>query len=287
MIVYYKDQFISKDEVGISPDDRGFLFADGVYEVVLAYRGGMFRFDDHLARLGRSLGEIRIDLPDLAGLCSIAEQLLLQNNLTSAEAKVYIQVTRGAAVRHHSFPEGGASPTLYIMADPFHRPVEDLEKGAAIILAPDIRWTRCDIKAIGLLPNVLANQQAKENGAIEAVFVRDGFITEGTHTNLFTVRGERLFTPPLNNHILSGITRQVVIELCSDLGLLVTQTAIPEKALKEAEEIMITSTISEIMPVVRVDDWPVADGRPGPVTRRLQQAFNELTGTASTSQHQS
>ncbi len=286
MIVYYNNQFIPKEEVRISPDDRGFLFADGVYEVILTYRGGLFRFDDHLERLGRSLGEIRIDSPDLDELQRVSEELLRRNALTGTNAKLYIQVTRGAVPRRHAFPDGGVQPTIYMSAEPFQRPLEELRGGVSIIMVPDIRWSRCDIKAIGLLPNILANQQAKENGAIEAVFVRDGFITEGTHTNLFTVLNGRLFTPPLDNYILSGITRRVVIEICTSLGILATQTAIPKKSLKDADEIMITSTISEIMPVVRVDDWQVAGGKPGPVTRKLQRAFNELAGIENSEYHQ-
>ena len=139
MIVYYNDQFISKDEVRISPDDRGFLFADGVYEVMLAYRGCLFWFDDHLERLGRSLKEIQLDLPDLKRLREISEELLRRNDLTGADAKLYVQVTRGTAPRRHAFPGGSDGPTIYMSAEPFQRPLAELQDGIGIILVPDIR----------------------------------------------------------------------------------------------------------------------------------------------------
>jgi D-alanine transaminase len=277
MIVYFNDHFIPKKEVKISPDDRGFLFADGVYEVIRAYKGKLFKADAHLQRMERSLRELCMNGPDQAKFRDIAEQLIQDNQLENGEALVYLQVTRGAAPRKHAFPGNDTPSTVYVAASPFQPPQGEMEQGVKIILAPDLRWARCDIKSTALLPNVLANQQAKESGVAEAVFVRDGAITEGTHTNFFAVFDGQLVTYPKNNYILAGITRQVVLDLCRDLNIAVREFPTFERDLKKADELMLTSTTSEVTPVVQVDDWQVGDGKPGPITTMLQRAFRELT----------
>jgi D-alanine transaminase len=279
MIVYYNGSFRPKDEVCISPDDRGFLLSDGVYEVIRAYEGRLFRLDDHLQRLARSLREIRINGLDVNRLRGVAERLIEENDLAHSDASIYIQVTRGAATRRHAFPPAGTLPTVYVTASRFRGHPDAWDRGIKVVLVPDIRWTRCDIKAVALLPNVLANQQAKEHDAWEAVFVRDGLVTEGSHTNVCAVFDGQVVTHPLGPHILGGITRDVVLELCQELAIPVRESPIPESALPHAAELMITGTTTEIMPVVQVDDWQVADGRPGPVTRALQQAFRALVGS--------
>jgi D-alanine transaminase len=276
MIVYYNGSYQSKDEVCVSPDDRGFLLADGVYEVIRAYEGRLFRLTDHLQRLARSLREIRIEGVAVDHLQTVAERLILENDLARSDASVYIQVTRGAAPRRHAFPSAGTVPTVYMTASSFRPHPDNWTRGIKVVLVPDIRWTRCDIKAVALLPNVLANQQAKAHDAWEAVFVRDGVVTEGSHTNVCAVFDGELFTHPLGSHILGGITRDVVLELCQELDIRSHESPIPEPALARADELMITGTTTEITPVVQVDDWQVADGRPGPVTRGLQQAFRAL-----------
>jgi D-alanine transaminase len=276
MIVYFNEQFMPKDEVRISPDDRGFLFADGAYEVIRVYQGRLFQTGRHLQRMARSLRELRMAGPQPDRLAEIAEQLIRDNRLENEEALVYMQITRGAAPRKHAFPGHEVPPTVYVAAFPFQSPAEKLEKGVGIILVPDIRWTRCDIKSVSLLPNVLAQQQAKDSGAEEAVFVRDGALTEGTHTNFAAVFEEQLVTFPQSHYILPGITRAVVLDLCRGLNIPVKEYPILETDLKNATEMMVLSTTSEIMPVVQVNDWPVGDGKPGPVTRTLQRAFREL-----------
>jgi D-alanine transaminase len=278
MIVYFNDQFIPKEEVKISPDDRGFLFADGAYEVIRTYKGKFFKAEAHLQRMERSLRELHIEGPAKETLRDIIEQLIQDNKLENGEALVYIQVTRGVALRKHAFPGNNTPPTVYAAATPFQPPPKKMEQTAKIILVPDIRWARCDIKSTALLPNVLANQQAKESGVAEAVFVRDGAITEGTHTNFFAVFDGQLATYPKNNYILAGITRQVALDLCRELNIPVKEFPIFERDLKKANELFITSTTSEVMPVVQVDDWQVGDGQPGPITTKLQRAFWELTG---------
>jgi D-alanine transaminase len=277
MIVYFNDHFIPKEEVKIFPDDRGFLFADGAYEVIRAYNGKLFRADSHLQRLARSLRELRLDGPDKENFRDIAEQLVQDNKLEDGEVLVYIQVTRGVAPRRHAFPGNDTPSTVYVTATPFQPPHAEMKQGVKIILVPDIRWARCDIKSIALLPNVLANQQAKENGVAEAIFVRDGAITEGTHTNFCAVFDGELVTYPQNNYILAGITRSVVLDLCRELNIPIREFPIFERDLKKADELMLTSTTSEVTPVVQVEDWQVGDGKPGPITTTLQQAFRELT----------
>jgi D-alanine transaminase len=276
MLVYFNGRFMPKEDVCLSPDDRGFLFADGVYEVFRSYKGRLFRAESHLARMVRSLRELRVAGPDAETLGDIAGQLIQVNDLADGDAAVYIQVTRGAAPRRHAFPGPDVPPTVYAFAYPIQRSQERWDNGVKVILVPDIRWTRCDIKSIALLPSVLASQRAQEAGADEAVFVRDGAITEGAHTNFCAVFDGQVVTYPRTHYILPGITRQVVSELCRDLGIPFREYPVLESRLRQAGELMILGTITEIVPVVQVDDWPVGDGKPGPVTQSLQRAFCEM-----------
>jgi D-alanine transaminase len=282
MIVYLNGQFIPKDEARISPDDRGFLFADGAYEVVRAYDGRLFKTAEHLARLLRSLRELRIAASDTQSLGEVAVQLLDRNRLQDGDALLYIQVTRGAAARRHSFPDPGTPPTVYASAFPFRQSREKWETGVKATLVPDSRWARCDIKSVALLPNVLASQQATEQGAAEALFVQDGIVTEGAHSNFCAVFDGQLVTHPRSNRILAGVTRQIALDLCRALDIPVRETPVLERQLKEASELMITSTTVEITPVVQIDEWQVADGEPGPITTRLQRAFRDLVSARAT-----
>lgn len=276
MIVYFDGQFLPKQDVCVSPDDRGFLLADGAYEVIRSYNGLLFKVTEHLTRLERSLRALRFTRLDVQRLGTVAEELLRRNNLDRGDAVLYIQVTRGVGPRTHVFPPPKTTPTVYLAAWPFRPSPEKWEHGVSIVLVPDIRWARCDIKSVALLPNVLASQEAKERGAEEAVFVRDGLLTEGAHTNVCALFGGHLFTHPATHHILAGITRQVVLDLCTELGIPVTESPIDRQALPKASELMILGTTTEIMPVVQVDDWQVGDGRPGALTRALQRAFRNL-----------
>ncbi len=276
MIAYFNGRFLPKQDVRISPDDRGFLFSDGAYEVICAYNGKLFKSEEHIKRMKRSLQELRIDGAETEKLKDIAERLIRENNFGDSDAKVYIQITRGVAPRNHAFPDQNVPPTIYASASAFHSPQEKWKDGVKIILVPDIRWTRCDIKSVGLLPNVLASQQAKESGAEEAVFVRDGSITEGAHTNFCAVFDGEIITAPKTNYILAGITREVVLDLCHELRIPVREFPIFERDLTEADECIILGTTTEVMPVVQVNGWKVGDGKPGPITKKLQQAFCEL-----------
>ncbi len=276
MIAYLNGNFIPKDEIRISPDDRAFLFGDGVYEMLRTYDGKLFKPEEHLRRLERSLREVRIAGVDIENLRGVAEDLLKRNALQTGDASIYIQVTRGIAPRKHSFPDKGTPPTVYLAASPLHGADDEFESGVKIILVPDIRWARCDIKSVALLPNVLANQQAKESGAEEAVFVRDGALTEGSHSNFAAVFDGELVTYPKSNYILAGITREVVLDLARKLGIPVREYPILETELPHADELMLLGTTTEVIPVVQVDERRVGSGNPGPITRRLRKAFREI-----------
>ncbi len=279
-IVYFNGRFLPKEQVHVSPDDRGFLFGDGVYEVLHAYSGRLFKAEEHFRRLGRSLSELRIGGVEAESLHEVAGELLRCNGLEEGQASLYVQVTRGVAPRKHAFPEPGTPPTVYLSASPFRPAPEKWEQGVKVILVPDTRWARCDIKAVSLLPNVLASQQAREQGAEEAIFVRDGVVTEGAHTNLLAVLDGRLLTHPLDHHILPGITRAVVLDLCQELGIPAHELPIRQEELQAAEELFIVGTTTEIAPVVQVEGWRVGDGRPGPITRALQRAFREVVASS-------
>jgi D-alanine transaminase len=279
MIAYFNGQFLPKERIFISPDDRGFLFADGVYEVIRSYGGKPFLFENHFERLKKSLHEARITGPDLRDVQKAVLRLIDENGLVKGDALIYIQVTRGAAPRRHVFPEPPVPPTVYITASPYEPDPKALKEGVGIILLPDIRWARCDIKAVSLLPNVMACQQAREKGAYESVFVRDGMITEGTHTNVCAVFNDWLVTHPEDHSILSGVTRKRVLHLCLETGISFEEAPIPSHQLSMASEIMLLGTMTEIMPVVKVDHWIVGNGNPGPVCRKLQEAFGKLTSS--------
>jgi len=276
MIVYFNHQFIPKADVRIEPDDRGFLFADGVYEVIRSYRGKLFKADEHIARLNRSLRYLRIDIPAGINFKEIGNRLIEHNSLQNEDATIYIQITRGPAPRTHAFPEEDIPATFYACASSFPRPTKKQKQGVKVILEHDNRWARCDIKSIALLANVLATQHAKEENVEEAIFIRDGVALEGSHTNFCGIFDHQLFTAPKTNYILGGITRGVVLNLCRKLNISVNESPIFADRLKAADELMILGTTNEVMPVIQVNDWIVANGKPGPLTRKLQQAFYEL-----------
>ncbi|MFP4347592.1 MAG: aminotransferase class IV [Desulfococcaceae bacterium] len=276
MWVYLNGEVRLKDEIAISPDDRGFLFADGVYEVILSHDGRLFRAADHLERLRRSLRELKIREPDLIKIREVFGRLIQENDLTRGQATVYLQITRGVAPRKHPFPSRDTVPTVYACASAFIPLEKEWAEGIRVVRVPDIRWARCDIKSVSLLPNVLASQQAFESGAQHALFVRDGMVTEGAYTTFAAVFGGTFFTYPLSNYILPGITRQAVLELCRKMSIPVREYPIPSDDLLMAEECMLLGTTTEVMPVIQVDEQKVGNGKPGPVTRRLQAGLREL-----------
>jgi D-alanine transaminase len=229
--------------------------------------------DAHMLRMRAGLAALHIDASAVPTLNEISAKLLADNDLLSGDATIYMQITRGVAPRKHAFPPGIA-PTVYVAAKPFKlHPAEYFAKGIAAITVPDTRWTRCDIKSISLLPNVLANGAAHEAGAFEALFVKDGMVIEGSHSNLFAVLDGVLMTYPSCNYILSGISREIVLRIAVELGLAVREGGLPVERLKDVSEMFLSGTTTEVMPVTSVDGRPVGNGKPGPVTARLAEAF--------------
>jgi D-alanine transaminase len=276
MLVFINNRFVPIEEAHISPFDRGFLFADGVYESIRTYNKKLFRYIDHLDRLKRSLKEIRIDFNELDSIENIIYDLMIKNEI-EVEALIYIQITRGSVVpRRHSFPNEKTSPTIFISVQELKESTEDQTKGVKVILQEDLRWLRCDIKSTSLLPVVLASQKATEENAAEAILVRDGMITEGTHTNFFAVKNETLFTAPKSKLILEGITRKVVLELCEKFKIDFREEFINKDNLKSFDEFFITSTTKEITPITSIDYWKINEGNPGKITMSLQSVFKKL-----------
>ena len=277
MTVYFNGTFMDKADVSISPDDRGFLFGDGVYEVVRAEDGALFRLDDHRRRLARSLEAIRLHDVDTEALWDAVPELLPRNGLDEGPAKVYLQVTRGAATpRQHAFPEPPVEPTVYARASAHEPPVDKWAEGVKVILHPDQRWARCDVKSLNYLPNVLANQAAHEADAYEALQVRNGFVMEGTHSSAAAVYDGTVTLPPRTNYMLPSITREVTLELCDELDVPVDTVPVAAADLPDADELFLMGTTTGVMPIVRVNDWTVGDGTPGPVTQELLDAFRDL-----------
>jgi D-alanine transaminase len=273
-IVYLNGEFLPKDEAKISPDDRGFLLADGLYEVTPFYEGAAFCLDRHLARLEHGLRWARIR-QSLDSLANMQRRLIAENRLETAETSLtYVQITRGVAPRTHYFPTESVEPTVYAYAKAWDRPSpERWSQGFTAATVPDRRWSRVDIKTIGLLPNAMAFQDAIDAGADDALLVRDGVAIEGAHMNFWGVIDGVLVTHPTTGHILPGITRGVILELAAEHGIPVEQRPIQMEELDEAEELFFTGTTGEIRPCVQVDGTPVGDGRVGAISRRLSDLF--------------
>jgi D-alanine transaminase len=277
MLVYLNGAFVPYERALVPVEDRGYVFADGIYEVIPFYHGKPLGLKQHLARLARSAEAIRLPLPPLVELEAAALETVARNG--GGDVSLYMQVTRGTAPRKHAFP-AEIQPTVYMLARPLTRPAAELlQNGVKCITVPDIRWQLCYIKSIGLLPNTLAKQHAVEAGAHEAVFVRDGVITEGSSSNFFLVIGDTVLTHPADQHILAGITRTLVLEAAAALGIPVREERCPEVAVKQATEAFLTSSTSEVLPVTVINGEAVGDGRPGPVTRRLWEAYDRAVRT--------
>ena len=273
--VYLNGKYVAKGEAMISVDDRGFVFGDGIYEVVRVVEGRIFAWDAHAARMANGLGELRIDArgADSATLRAVCEKLVADDGLTTGEATVYLQVTRGASMRVHHFPPAGTKPTVYAAASPFKPNFAMREEGAKGITYPDVRWARCDLKTVNLLGAVLARQAAAEAGAYEAIYHRDGIITEGAATNAFMVVGGVLRSHPLSNYILHGITRAVIVELAAELNIPLDERPVSLLELPQVDELFVCGTTTDVQPIVVLDGKPVGNGKPGPVTVRLREAL--------------
>lgn len=272
-IVYLNGEFLPKDEARVSVLDRGFLFGDGVYEVIPVYGGRLFRLEQHLDRLDQSLAGIRLANPHTRPEWRqiIGQLVELQGG---GDQSVYLQVTRGAAPkRDHAFPTD-VRATVFAMSSPLTpNPPEVAQQGVAAITLEDIRWKYCHIKAVTLLANVLLRQQALDGGAVESILIRDGEVTEGAASNVFIVRAGELLTPPKGPFLLPGITRDLILELAAANGIPHREAAITEADLASAAEIWVTSSTREILPVTTLNGVPVGNGKPGPQWTRMAALF--------------
>ncbi|WP_121604609.1 D-amino-acid transaminase [Virgibacillus sp. Bac332] len=255
----------------IDIEDRGYQFGDGVYEVIGVYDGDFFLLDDHLRRLKRSAEAIQMMLPcPIDTLKDNLKQLVTMNQLK--EGVVYLQISRGVAERWHQYPSN-VSPVLVAYTKVEETMKEEAKNGAKAIITEDIRWLRCDIKTLNLLPNVMAKQKAVENNAVEAILHREGIITEASASNVFIVKDNCVMTHPANHFILNGITRMKILELCYETGILVRECAFTIDDLRMADEVFISATKLDIVPIVFVNDHKIGTGEPGEITREIINCF--------------
>lgn len=272
--VYLNGQIINSEEAKISVFDRGFLFGDGVYEVMVQINGNFFYGQNHLDRLAGCLKKIQIDF-DIRKLSNEIKVLLEATNLNNQDCMVYIQVTRGVAPRQHAFPSN-IEPSLFMYAVPLVLP--DINPNQmSVITLEDYRWQRCDIKSISLAGNVMAYDKAVKNGAFESVFIRNGKVTEASHSNIFFVKNNIVYTHPANAHILNGITRIIVLELCKNLGIELKEEAIMEKEMYHMDEAFLTGTRTQIASIKQINEhYYYRNNQMGSITKQLQEAFLDV-----------
>lgn len=269
-IAHLNGAFLPLEQATVSVLDRGFLFGDGVYEVIPVYAGRLFRLAQHLQRLEHSLNAIRIANPHPLGEWQALLEELVQRN-GGGDLSLYLQITRGAAPRNLAFPLE-TTPTVFAMASPVHAR-SGAEQGVDAIVVADIRWLHCDIKAITLLPAVLMRQQAVDHGAAEAIMLRDGLLTEGAACNVFIVRDGIAITPPHSERLLPGITRDLVVELCRRHAIPCEERNVSEAELRSADEVWLTSSPSGVLPVIRLDGASVGSGEPGPLWQTVSTLY--------------
>ncbi len=276
MQAYYNGKILQIESIHISPFDRGLMFGDSIYEVIRCYPKKIFLFDAHIKRLKESLRKTNITEPDLTNLENVILELLEQNNLSNEYAAAYIQITRGNQFpRRHAY-EDFLIPNIFIYVEEFSPRYDEMKKGIKVGLDEDLRWMRCDIKSTLLLPNVLSQKKAKEEGYSEIIWHRDGIITEGTHTNIFFVKEGIVITPPLNNYILPGITRRQVLNICSNNQIITYERSVNLNDIYNFDEIFITSTLNEITPVIEFDGKEINKGTPGEITQLIQAEYQKL-----------
>jgi len=274
-IVYLNGEFMPLQSAHISVLDRGFIFGDGVYEVIPVYSRHPFRLREHLTRLQRSLDAVRLDPPLAETEWTRLVHQLIERNPAEDQA-VYLQVTRGIAPRDHAFPKGVA-PTVFMMSNPLVTPSRELiENGGSAVTTTDFRWLRCDVKVISLLANCLLRQRSVDAGAEEVVMFRDGYLTEGSSSNVFAVKGGVLLAPPKNHLVLPGITYDVVLELATANKVPLEVREVAEDEVRSADELWLSSSSKEVLAVTTLDGRPVGDGKPGPVFKRVHRAFQDF-----------
>lgn len=277
-LVYLNGEYLPLNEAKVSVLDRGFIFGDGVYEVIPAYGSKALRFEHHMQRLQNSLDAVRITNPlSNEQWQNIINKLIAETD--SQDQYIYLHITRGVASRDHQFPDD-AQPTVFVMSSVLH-PVDAklLEKGISAVTLDDIRWQHCNIKAIALLPNILLRQQAVDKNAKEAILIRDGNMTEGAASNVFIVSNGTIKTPPKDNKLLPGITRDLVVELAKTHKMPVEETVISEKEFLSADEIWLTSSTKEILPVTQINEQQVGNGKPGAIWQDMFQKYQDYKET--------
>lgn len=277
---FINGEFLNQDEAKVSYEDRGYVFGDGIYEYIRAYEGKLFTVKEHFERFLRSANEIGLDLTyTVDELIELVRKLLEVNDVKNGG--IYIQATRGVAPREHSFPTPPVKPVIMAFTKSYDRPYEDLENGIYTMTTEDIRWLRCDIKSLNLLGNVLAKEFAVKYNASEAIQHRGETVTEGASSNVYAIKDGKIYTHPINNFILNGITRRVIKWISEDKNIPFIEETFTVDFLKNADEVIISSTSAEVMPVVKIDGEDVGDGKVGTVTRQLQEGFNQYIETHS------
>lgn len=279
-IVYLNGEFMPLEEAKVPVLDRGFTFGDGVYEVLPVYQQHIFRFSEHIDRLNNSLAGIYLDNPLTRDEWrDILETLVARN--VAGDQSIYLQITRGVSERDHAIGIAG-KPTVFAMSKPLQR--QDFSGGISAITAEDIRWSLCRIKAITLLPSIILRHQASLAGAREVILLRNDIVTEGAASNVFIIKNDVVMTPPKDDKILPGITRDLVVELLNNAGIICHEKPVSRNELEQAGEIWITSSTWEIVPVVKLDDNPVGDGKPGSVWKRATEIYQQFKQNASSPQ---
>ncbi|HSQ05528.1 MAG TPA: D-amino acid aminotransferase [Burkholderiales bacterium] len=273
-IVYLNGEFMPLEEARIPVLDRGFIFGDGVYEVIPVYSRHPFRLPEHLRRLQHSLDSIRLANPlSDAEWTKLMREIVARN--TGEDQYIYLQVTRGVARRDHAFPKG-TKPTVFMMTSPLVTPpAEQVKQGVTAITGNDFRWLRCDVKSVSLLGNCLLRQQAVDAGAVEIILFRDGYLTEASASNVFAVSKGHLLAPPKNHLVLPGITYDVVLDLAQGNGIPCEIREVAESEVRRADELWVTSSTKEVLAVTQLDGKPVGKGVPGPLFRRIHELYQE------------
>ena len=277
MTIYLNGQYLPIEEAKVSVLDRGFIFGDGVYEVIPVYSRRAFRLPEHLRRLQHSLDGIKLANPHSnAEWAHIIGELVARN--PSEDQYLYLHITRGAAKRDHAFPKPPVTPTVFMMSNPLPAPpAELLQSGIACITAPDNRWLRCDIKSIALLPNVLLRQMAVDAGCAETILIRNNeFMTEGAASNIFVVKNGKLLAPPKDNLMLPGITYDVVLEIAAASGIPHEVRRVMQEELFAADELLLTSSTKEVLAITQLDGKPVGSGKPGAMFARLHALYQDF-----------
>jgi D-alanine transaminase len=281
--VYLNGEYLPIEQATLPVLDRGFIFGDGVYEVWRVVEGKLFEHKRHDARLRRGVKALELDVAvkDIDALAGVGERLLRDNEMTRGEGTFYVEITRGAAPRAHAYPAAGTKPTIFGMVSRFEVPHALRETGAKAITQPDVRWLRCDLKTVQLLPNIMAKQKAQLAGALEAIFVRDGVVTEGTHTSVLGVKHGALLTHPLSPLILPSVTRELVLEIAREQRIPVREEPFSEKDLFQLDELFVSGTTTDVTAIVEVDGRRIGAGKPGPVSRALYSGLQSRLYTGS------